>query len=130
MDRCGVSGVPDPCINADRSAIVHVCHLGKPTLKLSDFDHSPIWGLCQGPTICNGVNRSDSTYQRAYKEFLTRLRQARIDAGLLQSEASALLGKSRTFVSKCELGERRVDVIEAQQFAKIYKKKFTYFQIL
>ena len=82
------------------------------------------------PTICNGVNKGDSTYQRAYKEFLTRLRQARVDAGLLQTEASALLGKSRTFVSKCELGERRVDVIEAQQFAKIYKKKFTYFQIL
>ena len=76
------------------------------------------------------MNRGDSTYQRAYKEFLTRLRQARIDAGLLQSEASTLLGKSRTFVSKCELGERRVDVIEAQEFAKIYKKKFTYFQIL
>lgn len=76
------------------------------------------------------MNRSDSTYQRAYKEFLTRLRQARIDAGLLQSEASALLGKSRTFVSKCELGERRVDVIEVQQFAKIYKKRFTYFQVL
>ena len=54
----------------------------------------------------------------------------RVFAGLLQSEASALLGKSRTFVSKCELGERRVDLIEAQQFAKIYKKKFTYFQIL
>lgn len=37
MDRCGVSGVPDLCINADRSAIVQVCHLGKPTLKLSDL---------------------------------------------------------------------------------------------
>jgi len=76
------------------------------------------------------VNRGDSTYQRAYKEFLRRLRQARKDTGLLQSQASRLLGKSRTFVSKCELGERRVDIIEAQQFAKIYNKKLTYFQIL
>ena len=103
--------------------------LGSPR-KQPGLDHSPIWGLCQGPTICNGVNKGDSTYQRAYREFLTRLRQARMDAGLLQSEASALLGKSRTFVSKCELGERRVDVIETQQFAKIYKKKFAYFRIL
>lgn len=76
------------------------------------------------------MNRGDSTYQRAYKEFLRRLRQARKDTGLLQSQASRLLGKSRTFVSKCELGERRVDIIEAQQFAKIYNKKLTYFQIL
>ena len=76
------------------------------------------------------MNKGDSTYQRAYREFLRRLRQARKDAGLLQSEASRLLGKSRTFVSKCELGERRVDVIEVQQFAKIYNKKLTYFQIL
>ena len=76
------------------------------------------------------MNKGDSTYQRAYKEFLRRLRQARKDAGLLQSEANRLLCKSRTFVSKCELGERRVDFIEAQQFAKIYNKKLTYFQIL
>ena len=76
------------------------------------------------------MNKGDSTYQRAYKEFLGRLRQARKDTGLLQSQASRLLGKSRTFVSKCELGERRVDIIEAQQFAKIYNKKLTYFQIL
>ena len=81
-------------------------------------------------TIRSGVNKGDSTYHRAYRVFLVRLRQARLDAGLLQSEASKLLGKSRTFVSKCELGERRVDIIEAQQFAKIYKKKLSYFQIL
>ncbi len=37
------------------------------------------------------------------------------------------MGKSRTFLSKCELGERRLDVIELQQIAKIYGKTVLYF---
>ena len=37
------------------------------------------------------------------------------------------LGKPHSFVSKCELGERRVDFVELQQFAKIYGKEFSFF---
>ncbi|MFT4161769.1 helix-turn-helix domain-containing protein [Shinella sp.] len=37
---------------------------------------------------------------------------ARNDAGLTQAEVGARLGRRQTFVSKYELGERRLDVAE------------------
>ena len=73
------------------------------------------------------VNANDKAYQKAYRRFLARLTQARHEAGLKQSDVSKRLGKARSFLSKCELGERRVDFIELQQLAKIYKKDLSFF---
>ena len=73
------------------------------------------------------MNKGDKSYHRAYQGFLKRLIKARKDAGLLQAEVSARMGKAHTFVSKCELGERRVDVIELQKLAGIYDKSIAYF---
>jgi len=73
------------------------------------------------------VNKGDRAYQRAYQAFLRRLIKARHDADLLQEDVSNAMGKSRTFLSKCELGERRLDVIELQQIAKIYGKTVPHF---
>jgi transcriptional regulator with XRE-family HTH domain len=73
------------------------------------------------------VNKGDAAYQRAYRAFLKRLVQARHDAGYLQQDVAKRLGKSHSFISKCELGERRLDVIELQQIAKIYGKSISYF---
>lgn len=73
------------------------------------------------------MNKGDKTYHRAYQAFLKRLIKARKDAGLLQAEVSERLGKARTFISKCELGERRVDAVELKQIAKIYGKSVMYF---
>jgi transcriptional regulator with XRE-family HTH domain len=55
-----------------------------------------------------------------YATFLRRLRQAREKAGLSQAETARRLGKPQSFVSKCESGERRVDVIELKAFARVY----------
>jgi transcriptional regulator with XRE-family HTH domain len=68
-----------------------------------------------------------SIYSPAYQEFIGRLRLARKQARLTQIEASRKLGKPHSYVSKCELGERRVDFIEALGFAKIYKKPLSFF---
>jgi transcriptional regulator with XRE-family HTH domain len=73
------------------------------------------------------VNKGDKIYHRAYQGFLKRLIKARKDAGLLQAEVSTRMGKAHSFVSKCELGERRVDVVELQKFASIYDKSIAYF---
>jgi transcriptional regulator with XRE-family HTH domain len=73
------------------------------------------------------VNAHDAAYHKAYKRFLTRLVQARHDAGLTQVEVAKRLGKANSFMSKCELGERRVDFVELQQLAKIYKKDLAFF---
>jgi len=74
-----------------------------------------------------GVNVRDHAYQKAYKRFRARLVQARREAGLTQVEVAKRLGRPNSFVSKCELGERRVDVVELQQLAQIYRKALSFF---
>jgi len=66
-------------------------------------------------------------YREQYDAFLRRLRQARVDAGLTQEEAARRLGKPQSFVSKCDSGERRVDVVELGRFADLYGKEVEFF---
>jgi transcriptional regulator with XRE-family HTH domain len=73
------------------------------------------------------VNARDKAYQSAYKNFLARLIEARKQAGLTQVDVAKRLGKAHSFISKCELGERRIDFVELQQLAKIYKKDISFF---
>jgi transcriptional regulator with XRE-family HTH domain len=58
---------------------------------------------------------------------LRRLRQARQEVGLTQVEVARSLRKPQSFVSKCESGERRVDVVELEDFAKLYRRPITFF---
>ena len=62
-----------------------------------------------------------------YKAMLYRLRQARIAAGLTQVDVARALGRTQAFVSKCELGERRIDPIELADLAKLYRRTLTHF---
>jgi len=66
-------------------------------------------------------------YVQKYQELLNRLRTARLEAGLTQEEVAKRLGKNQSFVSRSETGERRIDVIELQAFADIYRKPISYF---
>lgn len=70
---------------------------------------------------------SRSLHSDAYRRFLDRLKHARGDAGLTQSQAARLLSRPQSYVSKSETGERRVDVIELAEFARLYKKRLGYF---
>jgi transcriptional regulator with XRE-family HTH domain len=49
---------------------------------------------------------------REYKVFLRLLREARVQAALTQEELSQRLDATQSFVSKCERGERRLDLVE------------------
>ena len=73
------------------------------------------------------MNPKDKAYQRAYNTFRERLIKARKDAGLTQGEVNERVGKPHSFISKCELGERRVDFVELQMLAKIYGKSISFF---
>lgn len=53
-----------------------------------------------------------SLYSPTYERFLLELRRARIAAGVTQVEAAERLGRPQSFISKCESGERRVDIAE------------------
>lgn len=59
--------------------------------------------------------------------MLVRLRQARLRAGLTQVQVAAALGRTQAFVSKCELGERRIDPIELTDFAGLYGRAMSHF---
>lgn len=65
--------------------------------------------------------------QEAYDAVLERLISARRQANLTQREVSALMDRPHTFLSKCESGERSIDVVELLQLAGIYKKPISYF---
>lgn len=68
-----------------------------------------------------------AVHQPRYKYLLVRLREARRLAGLTQVEVAKGLGKTQAWVSKCELGERRIDPIDLQDFARLYRKPFSFF---
>jgi transcriptional regulator with XRE-family HTH domain len=59
-----------------------------------------------------------SISSRNYAHFLTSLREAREKAGVTQEEMAARLGETQSFVSKCERGERRMDIVELREFCK------------
>lgn len=53
-----------------------------------------------------------STRSELYKALLAALIQTRKDAGVTQVQLAERIGQRQTFVSKYELGERRLDVAE------------------
>lgn len=71
------------------------------------------------------MKKSIHTKERA--GFVRRLKQARLDAGLTQTEVAEKLGSSQSWVSKIELGELRVEAIWLNRLAKLYGKKVEYF---
>ena len=44
----------------------------------------------------------------------------RKDARLTQEELARRLGQTQSFVSKCERGERRLDIVEVREFCKAF----------
>ncbi len=71
--------------------------------------------------------RRSTVHTRGYQYMLERLRKARVAAGLTQVDVAKALGRPQSFVTKCELGERRIDPIELQTFAALYRKRLSYF---
>lgn len=53
-----------------------------------------------------------SIYSAEYERFLTLLRKTRVESGLTQEDIATKLNATQSFVSKCERGERRLDIVE------------------
>ncbi len=68
-----------------------------------------------------------SIYTKEYKNVIKKLKKARIDVGLKQSDVARKLKKPQSYISKIERGERRIDIAELKELAEIYKKDITYF---
>ncbi len=76
---------------------------------------------------------SKSVFSAEYKVFRELLRDLRVQKGVTQAQLSAALGMAQSFVSKYEMGERRLDFIEVdricaelgvslEQLARLYAK--------
>ena len=53
-----------------------------------------------------------SLFTDGYEVFLQVLREARLASGLSQEDLAEEIGETQSFISKCERGERRIDVVE------------------
>ena len=71
--------------------------------------------------------KRSATRTKEYRYMLERLRKARKAAGLTQVEVAKALGRPQSYVTKSELGERRIDPIELQRFAALYRRRISYF---
>ncbi|MBI4430969.1 MAG: helix-turn-helix transcriptional regulator [Candidatus Omnitrophica bacterium] len=68
-----------------------------------------------------------SIWSKEYKVFLHKLKKARVESDFTQVAVAKKLKKEQSYVSKCESGERRVDVVELKEFAHLYRKPLSYF---
>jgi transcriptional regulator with XRE-family HTH domain len=50
-----------------------------------------------------------------------------VGAGLTQVEVANRLKRPQSFVSKIESGERRVDVVELSELARVYRRPLDFF---
>ena len=57
-------------------------------------------------------------YSARHQRFRDLLRQIRSDAGLTQVQLAEKLGKPQSYVSKAEMGERRLDFIETLDYCE------------
>lgn len=66
-------------------------------------------------------------YTKDHRKIVARLKKARFEVGLGQVEVAKKLGKTQSYLSKIESGQRRFDVLQLKEFAKLYKKSLDYF---
>ncbi len=66
-------------------------------------------------------------YTKGHKALVEKLVKARQDMGLKQEDVAKLLGRTQSYVSKIEAGQRRIDIMQLKEFAKIYKKSLDFF---
>lgn len=66
-------------------------------------------------------------YSTEHKHLVERLKLARKEANLEQTEVAKKLGRTQSYVSKFESGQRRIDLVQLKELAKLYKKPLEYF---
>lgn len=68
-----------------------------------------------------------SIYSKDYGVFLRHLRKARERSGLTQAELARRLSATQSFISKCERGERRLDIVEVRRICVVLQVDFPAF---
>ena len=73
------------------------------------------------PRHCPEGHLSKTLGTSRHRALIAFLTQKRKDAGLSQSELAKALGEYQSFVARMESGQRRVDVVEFENLARILK---------
>jgi len=68
-----------------------------------------------------------AVHSSEYKKIIELLKRARVAADLNQAEVAKKLKKPQSYISKVEAGERRLDVLELKELARVYKKPISFF---
>jgi len=68
-----------------------------------------------------------SQFTANYGVFLKELKRVREKAGVTQEQLSRRLGGTQSFISKCERGERRLDIVEVRAWCKALDISFVAF---
>ena len=69
----------------------------------------------------------DTIRTKEYGDFIGKLRKARLEAGLRQIDVAKKLKRTQSYVSRVEVGEQRLDIMELKRFATMYNKDINYF---
>ncbi|TXH17556.1 MAG: XRE family transcriptional regulator [Gammaproteobacteria bacterium] len=68
-----------------------------------------------------------SIHSSEYERFLALLRKTRVQSGLTQDDIATKLNATQSFVSKCERGERRLDIVELRAWCYALNLSLTSF---
>ena len=79
----------------------------KPIRVGSRAQYKPHFGVSQVPK---------SVYSEPYQIFIQLLRKEREATGLSQEKLALKIGKPQSYVSKIELGERQINLVELQEW--------------
>jgi transcriptional regulator with XRE-family HTH domain len=66
-------------------------------------------------------------FTESHKYLVNQLIKARKKARLRQQDAARKLGKTQSYISKIESGQRRIDTVQLKELACVYKKKIRFF---
>jgi len=68
-------------------------------------------------------------YSEEHKRVSARIKQAREESGMKQEAVAKLLGRTQSYISKIESGQRRIDINLLNELARVYKKDINFFII-
>ena len=66
-------------------------------------------------------------FTESHKYLVNQLIKARKKAKLRQQDAARELGRTQSYISKIESGQRRIDTVQLKELAAVYKKKIRFF---
>lgn len=66
-------------------------------------------------------------YSEDYKYLAGQLKKSRKEAKLTQNQVAGYFGYSQSYISKVEMGQLRLDILQLKKFANLYKKDLNFF---